>query len=229
MFAGAHRMQSFMSAPRLILAAASSVATVLVLAASADGATLATSPCVRTVGGQGMARISGTGFTPLSSVSVRSVPAGVFTSAVADAAGSFTTTSSTPGFNPFSRQLQTVTIAAADGIDPALTAATTYKQVRVGYTTNPASGPPTLVVTHTVRGFTPAKNVWLHFRFGGRTKRNAKVGRANSPCGIASRRMRLLPTRSRAGLWIVYVDQSRSFSLNTRPQLKYGLRIRRTG
>jgi hypothetical protein len=220
-------MESFMSAPRLILAAASSAASALVLAAAADAATLATSPCVRTLDGQGSVPIAGTGFTPGSSVSLRSSPAGVFTSAVADAAGNFTTTSTTPSFNPFSRQLQTVTIAATDGVNPALTATTTYKQVRLGYTTSPPSGPPTLVVTHTVRGFAPGKNIWLHFRFGGTTKRNAKVGRANSPCGIASKRMRLLPTRSHVGLWTVYVDQSSSFSLNTRPQLKYGLRIRR--
>ena len=217
-----------MPAPRLILAAASSAASVLVLAASADAATLATSPCVRTLDGQGTVPLTGTGFTPGSSVSLRSDPAGVFTSAVTDAAGNFTTTSSTPSFNPFSRQLQTVTLAATDSVNPALTATTTYQQVRVGYTTNPSSGPPTLVVTHTVRGFVPGKNIWLHFRFGGKTKRNAKVGKANSPCGIASKRMRLLPTQSRVGLWTVYVDQSSSFSLTTRPQLKYGLRIRRT-
>jgi hypothetical protein len=210
---------------RRILVAAASAATVLVIAAPAGAATVTTLPCVRTVDGSGTLPIAGTGFTPGSNVNVRSAPEGVFTSAVADAAGNFSASTSTPSFNPFARQLQTFTLGAQDGTNPALVATTTYKQVRVGYSTNPSTGRPTRIATHTVRGFVPGKNVYLHFRFGGQTKRNVKVGRANSPCGIASKRMALLPVRSRTGLWTVYVDHSATYSKSTQPQLKYTLRI----
>ncbi len=213
---------------RRLLAVATSAATVLTLAATANAATIATLPCVRTADGQGTVPIQGTGFTPGSNVTLRSVPEGVFTSAVADAAGNFATTTGAPSFNPFARQLQTFTIGAVDGTNPALAATTTYKQVRIGYTTNPATGRPTRKATHTVRGFIPGRNIYLHFRFGGDTKRNVKIGMADSPCGVASKRMALLPTRSRPGRWTVYVDQAATYSKTTQPQLKYGFTITRT-
>jgi hypothetical protein len=217
-----------MPAPRRILAVASSAASVLALAATADAATIQTLQCVRTAEGAGTVPIAGSGFTPGTSVSLRSEPPGVFTSAVTDATGSFATTVSAPSFNPFSRTLQTFALGATDGMNPAVVAGTTYKQVRIGYTTNPSSGRPTSRATHTVRGFLPGKSTYLHFRFGGQTKRNVKLGRADSPCGIASKRMALLPTRSRPGIWTVYADQAATYSKSTRPQLKYSFKITRT-
>ena len=307
-----------MPVPRRILAVASSAASVFALAASAHAATVSTLPCVRTANGVGTVPIAGTGFTPGASVSLRSDPPGVFTSAVTDAAGNFATTSSAPSFNPFARQLQTFALLAADGTNPALVAATTFKQVRVGYTTNPSTGRPTRkppsdfrsprlraglarelrsnpagvftsatvdpagnFVAHpaprastrsrgscrrstssprtpptrrssrddssrsasaTRRTPPPAaragdahrprvpagRNIYLHFRFQGQTKRNVKVGRADSPCGVASKRMALLPTRSRPGQWTVYADQAATYSKTTTPQLKYTFTITRT-
>ena len=147
-----------MPAPRRILAVASSAASVLALAATRRrGDRSRRLPCVRTADGVGTVPIAGTGFTPGSSVSLRSEPPGVFTSAVTDAAGNFATTVSAPSFNPFSRSLQTFALGATDGVNPALVATTTYQQVRVGYTTNPSTGRPTRRATHTVRGFSPAR------------------------------------------------------------------------
>ena len=148
-----------MSAPRRILAVATSAASVFAMAASAQAATFATSPCIRTANGVGTVPIAGTGFTPGSSVNIRSQPPGIFTSAVTDAAGNFTASASAPSFNPFARQLQTFTLAAADTVNPALIAASTLKQVRVGYTTNPSTGRPSRKATHTERGFVPGKNL----------------------------------------------------------------------
>jgi hypothetical protein len=218
-----------MPAARRIIAAASTAVTVLAVAAPAHAATIQTLPCARTVDGTGNLPIAGAGFAPGSSIGISSVPEGVFASATADAAGNFALpTNGTPSFNPFARQLQTFQLVATDRANPALTASTSYQQVRVGYTTNPSSGRPTRSAVHTVRGFVPGQNIYLHFRFGGQTKRNVKLGRASAPCGIASKRMPLLPARSRPGTWIVYADQKPVFSKNTQPQLKYSLVIRRT-
>jgi hypothetical protein len=223
-----------MPASRRIIAAASSAATVLVLAAPAGAATLATTtPCVRTASGVGSVPIAAAGFTPGSLVTVQYAtkagsPPTYLTSGTADAAGNFTTAASAPSFSPFSRQLQTFGISAADNVNPALTAATTFQQVRIGYTTNPATGKPTRSALHTVRGFPTGSNVYLHFRFGGKTKRNVKVGTAKGACGIATKRMRLLPTRSHPGRWTVYADQAKSYSKSTSPQLKYTFVISRT-
>ena len=223
-----------MTAARRILAAASSTAAVLAPAGAAGAATVATPPCVLSANGVvANQTITGAGFTPGALVTLRTAtnnrPAPAFlTSATADPAGSFNATVGPPSFTPVSRRLQTFTLGAFDGVNPALVAIAQYKQVRVGYTTNPSTGKPSRTATHTVRGFTPGKNIYLHFRFQGQTKRNVKVGKANTPCGIASRRMALLPTRSRPGTWTVYADQKASYSNKTRPQLKYSFVIRRT-
>ncbi|MDX6679426.1 MAG: hypothetical protein QOE31_3478 [Solirubrobacteraceae bacterium] len=225
-----------MPAARRILAAASSSAAVLALAAPAHAATVATLPCVpvvSSVSGGSTMQIAGAGFTPGALVTVRyastqSPTPTYLTSATADPAGNFSVATSPPLFAKFDTNLQTFGISATDGVNPAVVAGTTFKQVRVGYTTNPSTGKPSRTANHTVRGFPVGKNIYLHFRFGGETKRNVKVGRASAPCGIASKRMRLLPTRSRPGKWTVYVDQASSFHKTTRPQLKYSFVIRRT-
>jgi hypothetical protein len=215
---------------RRILAATSSAATVLALATAAHGATVATVPCVPFQSGVKNMPITATGFTPGSLVTVKAAPKGTPTpsylaSGTADATGTFSTTAYPPSFNPFSRNLQTFGIVATDNINPALIAYALYQQVRPGYDFNPSSGRPTRIVTHTARGFTPGKNTYLHVRFGGRTIRNVKLGRATAPCGVVSRRLPLLPARSRRGNWTLYVDQKKTFSPSTRPQARSGLRI----
>ena len=220
-----------MSAPR-ILAVASTAAATLALATPASAATIATLPCVPVASGSDMP-VNGAGFTPGGRVTVYYASAvsptpSFLTAATADPAGNFNVVASPPLFAKFDTQLQTFTLAAKDETNPAIIASAQYKQVRVGYRTNPQTGSPTRTATHTVRGFPVGKNTYLHFRFGGQTKRNVKLGRTSAPCGIVSRRMDLLPTRSRAGTWTVYVDQKATYSRATRPQLKYSFEIRRT-
>jgi hypothetical protein len=100
--------------------------------------------------------------------------------------------------------------------------------VRLGYVASPATGRPSRRSTHTVRGFPIGRTVWLHFRHGGKTRRNISLGKTQPPCGKASRRMALLPARSRRGKWTVYVDQERTYSAGTKLQLKYSFVISRT-
>lgn len=220
-----------MLAPRRTLAVAASAASALVVAAPAESATVATTPCVPVASGVRTMGVGATGFTPGSLITFATLAKGastprILTSGTADATGSYATTTFPPPFHPFSRDLQTFTLAASDGA--GVVATTTYQQVRPGYETNPSSGRPTRMATHTVRGFATGRNVYLHFRFAGQTRRNVKVGRASGPCGVASRRMALLPTRSRPGTWTVYVDQAATYSKTTTPQLSYAFTIRRT-
>ena len=92
--------------------------------------------------------------------------------------------------------------------------------MRFGLTTKPAPRRPTSKVTYTARGFTTGKRVYIHFRFGGVTRRTVSLGIAKGPCGIASQRMRALPTKARYGQWTSYTDQSKRFSPKTRPAWK---------
>jgi hypothetical protein len=215
---------------RRILAAASPAAALLLVGAPAHAATLTTLPCVPYVAGEKNMPLSANGFTPGSLVTIKSAPKGTTTaqylaSGTADAVGNFVTTAFAPSFNPFSRKLQTFGLVATDNVNPALVASVVYQQVRPGYDFNPSSGRPTRIVTHTARGFAPGKTVYLHLRFGGRTIRTVKIGRANAPCGVATKRLALLPARARRGTWRYYVDQKTTFSATTRPQARSGLLI----
>ena len=221
-----------MPAPRRILAVASTTAATLSLAAPASGATLTTLPCIPIVPGASQMPVAGTGFTPGGRVTVYYASAvsptpSYLTAATADPAGNFDVQATPPLFAKFNTQLQTFTLAGKDETNPALIGSVEYKQVRVGYTTNPETGSPSRKATHTVRGFPTGKNTYLHFRFGGQTKRNVKLGKTTGPCGIVSRRMALLPTKSRPGIWTVYVDQKPVYSPKAQPQLKYTFPIRR--
>lgn len=224
-----------MPASRTILAAAASSAAALAFAAPASAATIATDACVRHVGsGVKTFPVSGTGFTPGASVTLRYAsvlsPTPAFLGVVtADTAGNITPTALTPAlFNKFNTQEQSFALSATDGTNPAIVAATMFKQVRVGYLTSPATGRPGRSARHTVRGYPNGKATYLHFRYRGKTRRNVRLGVTSSPCGIVSRRMALLPTRSIPGPWTVYVDQTRTYKKGSPFQLKYSFTIRRT-
>ncbi|MEA2129754.1 MAG: hypothetical protein QOJ85_2645 [Solirubrobacteraceae bacterium] len=225
-----------MPVPRraLTILPAAAVGLLGAAAAPAAAATIQTLPCnvdTRVVGAKTVPLI-GSGFTPNGLVTIQTAsavaPTPTFlTSAQADAAGNIKTTASPPLFNKFDTQEQAFGLAATDQTNPAIVATTQFQQVRLGYVTNPSTGRPTRRATHIVRGFPVGQPVWLHYRFGGKTRRSVSLGTAQAPCGKAQRRMALLPTRSRRGKWTVYVDQVRRYSPATKPQLKYTFVISR--
>ncbi len=220
---------------RRILTTAVAAAAVLAGAAPAYAATVATLPCVVSVNTASLKNlpVTGTGFTPGALVTVRYLstqnPTPTYlTSATADVAGNIAVATYPAMFNKFDTQRQSFTIVATDGVNPAITATTPFQQVRLGYLTNPSTGKPTGSAVHTVRGFPPGRKTYLHFRFNGQTKRNVLLGVTSSPCGIVAKRMRLLPTKSHAGTWTVYVDQAKAYHKGTTQQLKYKFVISRT-
>lgn len=218
-----------MPSARAVLATASAAVSVLVAAAPAGAANVATSPCIR--GGEGQP-IIGTGFTPGARVTLSTTnstqPVPRFSTAViADAAGNFVTMSSPPPFNPFRRTLQTFELTATDGTNPANTATATFQKVIVSYAISSGRDRPTSKVTHSARGFEPGRNVYVHFRFGGKTRRSVKIGKAKGACGVISRRFSRLPTRVRVGRWTSYADQRPRYSRKTEPQARIAFRIYR--
>jgi hypothetical protein len=226
-----------MPVPRRALTAvpAATLGLLFAAAAPAAAATIQTLPCNVDTGviGAKTVPLVGTGFTPSGFVTIQTTSAAApnptfLASAQADAAGNFATTATPALFNKFDTQEQGFNLLATDRTNPAIVATAQFEQVRLGYVTNPSNGRPTRRATHTVRGFPIGKPVWLHFRYGGKTRRNVSLGTAQAPCGKAQRRMPLLPTRSRRGKWTVYVDQVRTYSAATKPQLKYSFVISRT-
>jgi hypothetical protein len=207
--------------PRRTLAVLA-VGSAAAVAAPANAAVLAVPPCVVDYGPIGLLNlpIGGTGFTPGGPVSIESATTssplrGGVTSATADAAGNVFTKTATLGFSSFDTSDQTYLLIATDRTNPAITASTTLRQVRFGFGARPDTGRPTRKVRYIARGFLPGKPVYAHFRFRGKTRRNVTIGVPRAPCGVVSKRMRLLPTKTRFGTWTVYMDHLRNYSSQT--------------
>ena len=228
-----------MVAPRTFLAAsgAATLAALMGFASPARAATItSTVPCVASLG-IGVAptlRLAGTGFTPNAPVAIRtsspSNPAPkALTTVTANALGAFTTAVDPPAFNADSTLDQNFRLLAIDTVNPSNTAESGFRQVRFGFDAKPSTGRPDRRVTYTARGFLPGGGpVYAHFRHGGKTRRNVRIGLPRSPCGIVSRRMRLLPTETRFGTWTIFMDQKPVYSKSTALQAQGSLTITRT-
>lgn len=209
---------------------------VLALAAPPAGAAeIKTLPCVPYSAGELTMPIAGSGFTPGRTVTIStstpSSPAPVtLTSAPADAAGAFAKLTTPPPFKDSRTNLQSFTLIGSDTTNPAapILAAFPFQVVRFGTTTSPAPRRPTQRVTYTARGFAIGRAVYIHFRFAGKTRRSVRLGVAQAPCGIVSRRMRALPTRSRPGRWTAYTTQAGRFSPSSRPMWQNSFTIFRS-
>lgn len=210
---------------RAVLPAALAAAVAIVAPAPASAGTLAVAtPCVveyEVIGGLKTLKIVGAGFTPgkvveiQSTSSSKSTPA-IATSAIADAAGNIVSERVPLAFEPFDALEQSYTLTATDSGNPAnVTPPVSFTQVRFGVDAKPSKARPNRKVTYTGRGFLPGKPVYAHFRFAGKTMRNIKLGVPSSPCGVVSKRMRLLPTKSHFGVWTVYMDHVATYSPQT--------------
>ncbi|HEV2058422.1 MAG TPA: hypothetical protein VGR11_03630 [Solirubrobacteraceae bacterium] len=202
------------------------VAALAVAATPAQAApTIKTMPCVPYVEGESIRiPIFADGFTPGSLVRVYTntgtTPPLLLMSAPADARGGFGTEAAPPLPWPLDRNVQTFNLFGADRSNPAapIVAASQFRIVRFGLTSKPAYPKrPGQIVTYTARGFRVGAPVYIHFRFGGKTRRSVRLGVARGPCGIVSKRMRMLPTRARYGNWTMYTNQRKRFSRSTRP------------
>lgn len=205
------------------------------VASPAGAAAVRTEPCVRYVAGQQTMTIIGADFTPngfvtLSSISKTKPAPSTFASSPVQPTGIFLQSAQPPTFSSSKRNLESFTLLASDTTNPAapLLASFPFQVVRFGLTTKPLPKRPTTKVTYTARGFTTGKPVYIHFRFGGVTRRTVSLGTAKGACGIASRRMRALPTKARYGQWTSYTNQSKTFKASTRPAWKDSFTIFRT-
>jgi hypothetical protein len=210
------------------------LAAVAMAAPSAYAAEIKTLPCVPFISGQETMPVVAAGFTPGALITIYTSPTArlsprILTSGRADAAGGFQAAALPPPFTKSTGNLEAFNIIAEDKTNPAapVVVAAPFQVVRFGMTRNPNPKRPRQSVTYTARGFMPGKTVYAHFRFGGKTRRTVSLGEAKGPCGITSKRMRALPTKVRYGAWRAYIDQTKAFSIKTRPQWIDPFRITR--
>jgi hypothetical protein len=205
---------------RLLLAAAIGV-SLLSAPAAAQAATLAVDQACYPVGG--VITVTGTGFTPGATVQLSYSNAGTAASPVADGAGNFTAQVPAPSIT---RDEQPIAINATDGTNAAPAA---LRITRPEVETRPGRANPRRRVLYRVRGFTQARRIFIHYIYRGRHRGTVRLTRKRGPCGVFTRRMRMLPVRTiRFGTWRVQVDARRRYSSRSVPRLTGSLTIFRT-
>jgi len=162
--------------------------------------------------------VTGTGFTPNAQIPLtRSGPPGTAdaSSAFTDAAGSFSTPFATPFLSE--RIAATLTLTATD---PALGAAVTqfqavhqsvrYSQTRVRSMRQ--------YVTVSIGGLRPDARVYAHYLRAGRLRGASTLGIASGPCGVISKRVRLVPLATAPlGNWLIQYDSSKRYNKYFKP------------
>ncbi len=198
-------------------------AAVAVVPAGAAAATAGTQvPCY--LNGQ-TAPISaaGSGFTPAAPVAFTG--SGFTGSGVADAAGNAAAQFPAPRIDPKRRSSKTFPFTATDGTQ---TAAGSFKVVNGGAIWSD-QGRIRTVVKWTFGGLPPGKRIYVHVRRNGKTLKTTAAGRAGGVCGRATKRLRRLPIRGRAGdgTYQIAIDVSRRYRASTAIyRYKYVVRTR---
>lgn len=212
------------------------VAALAVTAPSAHAAAVGTLPCVPYIAGQQTMPVVATGFTPLGFATIYTNSTAeptpkILTSGRLDGVGGLQVPAFPPSFTKSDANLQTFNLIGEDKANPAapiISPPVPFQVVRFGSTTSPAPRRPSQTVRYTARGFATGKRIYVHFRFAGITRRSVSLGVAKGPCGIATKRMRALPTKSRFGTWTAWTTQAKKFSVNSKPFVKNSFRIFRT-
>lgn len=201
-----------------VLAPAAAAVATLCIAQAAEAATVApTVTCVRVIPGLPTLPVNAAGFTASSPITftANDQPIG---SGTTDAAGGFDN-SQTPfdpiGILPANKNTSTFQLNASDAAGVAATPVTVpIARVRV-------TGPTKQVKPHKrvrlrVFGFAPGKKVYLHVRRKSKTKGTFSLGKADSPCGNTSKRIRFMPLEHyQFGTYTYAFSQKKKYSKKT--------------
>ena len=207
-----------------VVTPAAAAALLLAVPATAPAATLVVPPCSPSLPGQETVAVQGTGFTPNQVVRL-TADGQSFGTATADAAGNFQDAFFAPPFASARRMIQTFDLAGTD--DAGIAATAPLKVTRVSATL-PQRARPSRRVRMKVFGFRPGQVVYLHVRRGGKTRGTYRIGRAKSPCGNTSRKLRYMPLRRwSTGTYSYEFQQSRRYQADE-PRIQLRIRIIRT-
>ncbi|TML09353.1 MAG: hypothetical protein E6G41_00235 [Actinobacteria bacterium] len=204
--------------------AAYAVAAVVGAPASASATDVAVDqPCYA----QGRAmEVSGSGYTP-NSIATLTV-GGTTTSADTDATGAFTTSLSAPMTALELPGAVQFTLAAHD-VDSGADTSTTINVARVGVDALPRTAKPHARITWYLAGFPSQKAIYGHWRFGGKTRANHRMGFPSGPCGVLTAKARQIEAkRIRFGTWTVQFDHNRVYDKHAQPSVIAKVRVSRT-
>jgi hypothetical protein len=105
---------------------------------------------------------------------------------------------------------------------------TTINVARLGVDGVPSRTKPHKRVTWNIAGFPNQKAMYGHWRFGGKTRANHRMGVPQGPCGVLHVKARLLEAkRIRFGTWTVQFDFNRGYDKHAAPAVGTKITIRR--
>jgi hypothetical protein len=169
---------------------------------------------------------SGSGYTPNSSATLT---LGDTTSvADTDASGAFSTTLTAPLTTLKHKGAQQVPLTVRDA-DTGAQTSTTVNVAKIGVDAFPAKAKPHSRITWYIAGFPSQKAVYGHWRFGGVTRGNHRMGQPQGPCGVLKVRARQIEAATiRFGIWTVQFDHNRTYDAHAVPRVSVRINVYRT-
>jgi hypothetical protein len=116
-------------------------------------------------------------------------------------------------------------LAVTDQANAANYGALTLRATDVAVSVKPRRAGPGRAVRFKARGFTNSKRLYAHIRRGRRYRRNVGIGRLNGACRKLSRKKRIFSLGTRPGVYTVQFDGKRRYSKKTRPRILYRVTI----
>jgi hypothetical protein len=174
-------------------------------------------------------RLTAAGFAPGARVDLR-FDTRYVGAATADANGTVATTVSVP--SPGSGALQRrYRLSVTEQNFPQNTASVSVLVANLAVTATPSyftrRGQKVLF---RISGMVKDRFVYAHYRLGGRTRANVRLGVARGACGMLSVRAPMIPAQIlRPGSWTVQFDPLRGYSPNANPRIRSTITVRIIG
>jgi hypothetical protein len=169
---------------------------------------------------------SGSGYTP-NSIATLTLD-GTTYSADTDATGSFSTTLSAPTTALKHPGAQQYTLSARD-VDSGAETNTTINVAKTGVDGFPGQSKPHKRITWNIAGFPGQKAIYGHWRFGGKTRANHRMGVPKGPCGVLRVKARQIEANKiRFGTWTVQFDFNRVYDKHAAPRATVKITVFRT-
>ena len=169
--------------------------------------------------------VSGSGYTPNSTATV-TVAAATY-STTTDETGALRTTLPAPQTGLKHHGATAFTLTAHD-VAGGADATTIVNVAFVGVDGVPSRGRPHRRIMWNIAGFPNQKAMYGHWRFGGKTRANHRMGVPQGPCGVLHVKARLIEAkRIRFGTWTVQFDFNRVYDKHAAPAVGFAIKVRR--
>jgi hypothetical protein len=174
----------------------------------------------------GSIRVDGSGYSP-NSIATLTLD-GTTSSADTDATGTFSTVLTAPVTSLEHPGAARYTLSTRD-VDSGAETSTTIMVAKVGVDAFPLTAKPHARITWFFGGLPSQKAIYGHWRFGGKTRANHRMGQPQGPCGVLKVKARQIEARKiRFGKWTVQFDHNRGYDKLAKPRVKVTINVFRT-